>query len=65
MGARQDIPNECRSYDSVKMILNRREAVRGAAAVAFEVRKDHTTCIIVDFHILQDSILKLYILFRE
>jgi hypothetical protein len=24
------------------MILNRREAVRGAAAVAFEVRKDRT-----------------------
>lgn len=42
LGARQDIPNECRSYDSVKMILNRREAVRGAAAVAFEVRKDRT-----------------------
>ncbi|GFH52208.1 hypothetical protein CTEN210_08684 [Chaetoceros tenuissimus] len=36
LGARQDIPDECRSYDSVKMILNRREAVRGAAAVAFE-----------------------------
>lgn len=52
MGARQDIPDECRSYDSVKMILNRREAIRGAAAVAFEVRKDRYDKFFADF--LQD-----------